>query len=698
MPAFGQSPGSRRTSQSLLRPAALRELAPSAAWTGVPASGFASLPTDPVRLTAKPALRLLVPPRQRFTGALVVGVMAFANNGGTLIGGIDRVRFHFEGEVVDVLAPTYHRFADGNGKTVTYPGYWVKLRRPSGKTGEAQLYVEAIPADGTMQRRVLGPFSFFPASTLHDREYTIDPDLGASATNFHSFDAAIAAIKAASPPPVNPRITFKKPMNNVAMTYAGNNFVAQSYITVEADYPVTFGRTSLSATANVDLDALLRPRAGPLWIKGQNITFDYAFVDAAFVETGVEWVLDGMTLTNSLGPSALYRGGQNNSGRRVAGNPRFLECAISNLRNPCVGASLVRGCTLANVGADIFTDGRCVVGTRVAVHDDTTMNNDDPAFTVVYTGPEATATVARSGTIDPNTCIYTFKWGANSATFETGKLATYYAGTAGQGYTFAQLVAWINTTLAAQSPGWSATLNDTLGRRASSGSLVGAKGQGFADTSCKTTARQIVCNFDVHGDWYQQLFGGLEENVILCNNVAYDMQTQNIYPSSTTGSRDMMFINNALGNDPVGTSYFIGSQIQSQLGRGGTGTTISHVVLAHCSMPNQGLLLRNDGSVAFSVFDPYCLIANNVLRSLSKAASVRTIGATIRDNHIHAGQTPLAEAIGTTIGGNENSLFADFNNGDFSPRGALLTSLKLPVVEFPDAETPVALAPTGARM
>lgn len=54
-----------------------------------------TLPTDPVRTAAKPALRLLMPPRQRFTNTLVVRVVALANNGGLFIGEIDCVRLNF---------------------------------------------------------------------------------------------------------------------------------------------------------------------------------------------------------------------------------------------------------------------------------------------------------------------------------------------------------------------------------------------------------------------------------------------------------------------------------------------------------------------------------------------------------------------------------------------------------------------------
>lgn len=699
MAGFGQRPGSRRSSQPLLRSAPLREISPASAWTGTAASGFVTLPSDPARTTAKPAVRLLVPPRQRFTNSLVVGVAAFANNGGTLIDGIDRVRFHFEGNVVDVLAPTIRRFNDANGNAVTYFGYWVQLRRPADKAGEARLYVEAIPTDATMQRRVLGPFSFFPATTLYDREYTVNPDLPTTATNFPTFDAAIAAIKTASPVPANPRITFKKAMTNVAMSPGTSTFNAQSYITVEADFPVTFGNATMNTTASVDSVNIFRPRAGPLWIKGGNITLDFARADNAFAETGHQWVLDGVKITNSFGPAALWRGGSNNNLIRLLGNPYFLECAINNVRGPCVGASLARGCVLSNVSSDIFTDSRCVVGNRVQRHNDTALNNDDAALSVVYTGTAATATVARSGGVDPNTAIYTFKWGASSATFECGKLATYYAGTAGQGYTFSQLVNWINTTLATLAPGWSATLNDTQGRRASAGSLAGLKGQPFGDSNCKTTPRQIVANFDLHGDWYQQLFTGLDENVVAFNNVGVDMQVQNIFLSSTAGTRDMVFVNNAFGEDPVGSDYFNDTVVISQIGRAGTANIISHVVVAHNSMPNQGLTFRNDGTV-FSTFDSYCLVANNVLRLLTEASSAagRGPGGMIRNNHIHAGQTPLPEATGTSTGGDKNSLFVSFTTGNFTPQAVLLANPKAPVADLGNSLNRSAARAAGALL
>lgn len=74
--------------------------------------------------------------------------------------------------------------------------------------------------------------------------------------------------------------------------------------------------------------------------------------------------MDGIAMTNSRGTNALYQGGLCNYSQRVTVNSWRLECAIANVGNPCVGASLVHGCNLAGVLRDIFTNGRFIVGTR----------------------------------------------------------------------------------------------------------------------------------------------------------------------------------------------------------------------------------------------------------------------------------------------------------------------------------------------
>ncbi len=695
MAGFGQSPAARRGTMPGLAsgfPVAGPLLAPSSQWIGTAASGFSTLPSDPERLTAKPALRLLVPPGQYYTDKLNVGVAAAANDSGSLIGGVDRVRFRYEGETIDVVEETPFTFLASDGELVTYHAYWITLSKPADLIGEAQLFVEAIPADATMQSRVIGPYSFFPSDILHGAEYTVDPQSPVSDTNLHSFDAAVAKAKSDAAP--NPRVTFMRSMSNVVMSPVPPTFTPSGYLTVEARAPVSFGRSGLVGMSSVDSDSNLRPRLNGLWLKGKNITIDYAHVDNLFTEGGKEFVLDGITMTNSRGPRSLWRGGPYWTGSRVRNNPYFLEVSASNLENAAVGASLVRGGNFIEISRDIFADARCVVGTSVKVHNDRHLNDDAPAFLIEYSGPENMATLSRSGNVDPNDATYTFKWGSNSVNFTVGKQPTDYAGSTSDGYYFSDIVDFINTTLAGLDDGWSATLLDTEQRRASSGSLPGLKGLGFGDTNCAGTSLQVTSSFDAHGDWYQQRFNTITENVIVYDNIAFDLQSQNIFISSTSSALDFVFFNNALGNDPDGSDYFSTSSVFSQLGRSNSESALSHVVVAHCSMPNQALTFRNDG--ASSTFDNYCLVANNALRDLLSAGSGQ-IDARIAANHLHEGADPLSEADGTTTGGNETNLFVDFNQGNFTPAGELLVYLKQPTVgrnSLGVSRTP--LAPVGA--
>jgi hypothetical protein len=684
---FGMVPGAMTNPQAGRMIAnALPVVVPSAAWTGAPGSGFASLPVDPVRTTAKPALRPLVPPNQRFTDTLRYGVLAFAVNDGSLIDGIEAVRFHFEGTVVDVAKPTLERFTRHDGSPYLLLGYWVNLARPATTSGAAELYIEAIPRDRTMQRRVLGPARFFPETTLYDAEYTIDPAVAVSATNFHSFDAAIARIK--SDAPANPRVTFRQAMANVEINVAAPSFAPQGYLTVEALAPVTFGRPTLGTGADVDTASNLRSRLDGMWFRGTNITIDFAHVNQ-FANEGVrDNVFEQVRLTNSRGATALWRGGPWWSGQRVAGNPWFMECDVTDLDNFAIQASLARGCTMARISRDIYANTLCAAGTVLTRHNIEHLSNDTPAMTVRYSGSASSATVARSGSVDPTSTTYTFAWGANVATFVTGRNATNYAGTIGDGYWFDDLVDWINTVLAAQDSGWSATLDlPARSRRASSGSLATLKAQGFGPTDCKATPLQIVSSFDSHGDWWQHRFNGITENVIAYGNIARDMQTQNIFIGANVDANDFVFVNNAFHNSDSPTSdYYDPRDASSQLGRSTSPIRLSHVVLAHNTLANQGLIFRDESQPA-TTFDSYCLIANNVMIDLTQAGG-SAIGAVVRNNHVHNAARLIPMAVGTTSGGDASTLFVDAAGGDFTPAGALLTNT---------AEAVVALALDGVR-
>lgn len=172
------------------------EIAPSANWNGFAGSGFGYLPSDPLRQTAKPAMRLIVPPNQAYTDSLLVGVSAFANDGGTLIKnlGINSIIVYFEGNKIEITNPSYETITAENGAQVSYLGWWFRLKH-DGRNGEANLFIEAVPGDRSMQNRVLGPYLFLPSSSLYDLELSVAPSLPeVSGSRYSSIRAALGVV------------------------------------------------------------------------------------------------------------------------------------------------------------------------------------------------------------------------------------------------------------------------------------------------------------------------------------------------------------------------------------------------------------------------------------------------------------------------------------------------------------------------
>ena len=652
-------------------------ISPSEDWTGTAASGFSSTPTDPTRTTAKPAMRLLVPPNQFYTDDLLVGVVAGANNEGSLYDnmGLSHVTTHYEGNSVDIASPSFETFNDANGNPVTYFGWWIRLKH-DGRLGVANLYFEAVPTDATMQNRVIGPFRFCPNDTLHDWDKTIPGD-------YATVKDAATASKAANAR--NPRVTITQAGLYQTEDQFTNAWTIDGRFTIEASVPgVVFGFESYTRDRQMQV-----PRY-PMCLRGANITLDTANFTEWYVGSIADihpW-LDGTRITNSDGRDSLKRGGPINPAVRIVrGRPFFTECTFDETANSAYEAGAVRGCTFDNVGQDIFTDSWLVVGNRVTNHNDEFWNTDIDAFSVEYTGAEATATLSRSGGTEGNTGgVWTASYGANSATFDTGQgtQADLDARdvSAGRGYWFADVVEWLNGL-----PGWSAKLLISPDRRAASGSLAGEKGQGFADLDVKDTPATIVSLFDKHGDFYQQALGNssfsTRENVIIMGNTGVTMQVQSLFLAPADGghTRDYLVVNNAFWLDPAAGDYFDADVLLSQFGRGRTAHTLSHVVVAHNSWANQKAALRTDASGANKPdFDGYCLNACNTAPDLTWAGALDA-DLEIASNHLHTGATGTGDA-GETKAGTAADLFADAAAGDFAPAGELLANLKAPVVRY----------------
>jgi len=673
-------------------------LEPSAQWTGTAASGFSAPPVDPTRTTAKPACRLLVPPHQYFNGTLDVGVIAFANDGGTLIGGIDRVRFHFEGRSVDVVQPTWRAIATATGVR-RYYGYWVRLKKPASISGHAQLYVEAIPADATMQNRVIGPFQFSPQATLYDAELTVTPSQPEVAgENYHTVGAAMEYHRSAALD--NTLITVTEALTEDLTSTAapGAYYVGEGYCTIQADAPVTFARP----TQGFAVASQIRNRINRMCFRGCNITFDMKNISALWTETGTgqegqHW-LDGCRMINSDGRGGLWLAGSRPYRLLVDGRPFFTEVEFAGVADCAVKASLARGCEATATYQDFTSDSGCIIGN--VLDDFDSMQEwlvDVPALNVAYNGAEATATIALAGSNNAATRTMTAVWGSNSATFTISRSEANYtaatdpaynAATAGVGYFVQDVANWLNSLT-----GWSATLIDNTRRGSFLGRATG-RGAGFSAQNVKNTTLQLVTCLDAHADFYQR-HPGTSENVIIAFNRGTNMRGQNIFFASASGScDDFIVVGNAFSNIPSTSGpYGIFTQTSSQF----AGTPHRHVVFAHNTMPTQRLILRSDDAGYSN--DAYCLIANNALMNLLYQTTPQTqhLNVETKYNVIDSGFAAPAGSTGTVIDGDYASKHVNALAGDFTPAGVLAALMFTPVAELAEAtEAQSTNRPAGA--
>jgi len=668
--------------------AALPQLSPSADWDGTEASGFAVLPSDPARTTAKPALHLLTPPGQWFTSTLLVGALAMANDGGSLFDtlGIASVTFHFEGNTVTVSAPRWQAVPTERG-TRFYYGWWANLTRIIGLNGYGHLYVEATPRDATMQARVIGPFLYAMQDSEHAGTLSVQPSQAEVAgSRYQSINAAQLYAKNAGWQ--NYRISLDE-AGVYDMTANDNpNFNAQKGW---CEIVAGVAGVSLGKTAYVDdAGAQMQANRSRIRLRGSNLTFDLKNVIEFVAE---DMWLDGITVTTSdpAGRNELLRGrSPDQKGWRFAGTgvAWMTEVDVTDCSGGAYGkVQLVRGGTGTDMTYDIFGDAECVVFHTVNGHRGAIWTDDNPGVVVQYTGAETTATLSKTGSSinNPNECTFTARWGANTATFASGLNEEFYTGASGDGYTVQDFADWINGL-----PDWTATLESganpdfacaVLGPYGTQGELFDSF-DSYANDSIdvKTAPVPLAVTFNRHSDYYQQA-NGIKENRIYAWNRAIDIETQNFFASPTltagaAGILDSFFVGNAIYNNPVAATYYDPDEASSQFGRG-TGCDMSHVVFAHNSM-NQRVIIRNDS--ANNTADAYCLFANSVIESFVWGGGNVLEDIEIKNLHLFAGAIPPSNSTGVVVGGDETDLFEDAAAGDFTPAGDLLDEGFTPVL------------------
>ncbi|XUU61081.1 cadherin repeat domain-containing protein [Erythrobacter sp. HA6-11] len=632
-------------------------LAPSLQWDGTAGSGFSDLPTDPVRTSAKPAIRLIVPPNQHFTDELLVGFSAWANNEGSMLdrNGLSHVQIIFEGTSHRIPEPTLRSFQDTNGEFVAYRAWWVRLKRPQNLTGDTQLYAEAVPADPTMQSRVIGPYTFTLTDNLHDFEWTIDPDNpSAPFTSSDISDGLRAAWQAGAN---NPRIRVAKSgQYSVADVVVGAPYAGSGYATIEADEGVT-----ATIAHDADTRGVMRNKYDRLRFKGANVILDMSSIEVLYNEgIGDHW-LDGCSLIHTGGHTSLWNGTTRNGSTAVRNSPWFTEVSFEGIDSPVANANLVRGCKANHCYNDFAAQPRCLIGNSVTNHDSSFFRTQIDALSIFYSGSDdATLSTVTGGYGSSAYRRFTFLINGTEVVSYDSLTANWQSesGT----YWVSDLVEFINQSAALSS--WSAVLHDDT-RQAGHVGLTGGNGSTFSAepiTSAGTTFQTFI---DLHSDFSQMSASADTENTIIEANQVLDFQGQIVWLSSNFDIMDCFYVNNTF-NEVEGFGGF------SQVSRTGAK---SHIVIAHNTLTNQELLLRD------APLSDFTLIANNVFENLTSDGAGIGSGE-INDNHVYGSGNTIPGAVGTVLAGGEIDLFTNAAQEDFTPSGDLLANTKQPVVAY----------------
>ena len=642
---------------------ALPNLAPSPAWTGVAGTGFAQVPADPVRTTAKPVLRALFAPRQRYTDTLMVGVIAAANDGGSLLDnlGLEKVIAHYEGNTLDILAPSVQLITDANGALRSYVGWWVNLQH-SGTYGKANLYFEAVPKDPAMQHRVIGPFVMHPAAQLYDYQIEIAPSqpviVGQRYTSLEGMRSYLSgqAVDTAL-------VTITEPGDhNIHAGAFGNTWnrgAGAGWLTITATAPVRI-LTPLNANG---LPQPMRPRIEPICWRGQNITIDMFQSSEYFMET--TWLysnwFDGVRFTNSNGRNDLFRKRPRNElSTLVRGQNYMTECSFDATWESANTQALVRGCSFTGTWGDLLTGSQTLIDCTVSDHDSTWFRDPVAALAVQYTGAAAAATIRATGSSTSKTWTLAEN-GVDVSSLST--LSTEAAFLANTVYTVENVAAWINA-----QPGWSAIVLDTSRAAYGLGLIDGVPGAGFAALDAKTAPLTFHTRFDVHADIYQHGDNAAtsKENVVIWGIHGWQLVAQDIFLTGLGGMNDVLVANCAFHNKASDGQF-------SQMAR-----AHSHVMLVHNSWASQGVWFRPDQSYTA---DAYCLAVNNTVPTMEWLGTPDA-DLVIAANHLQAGAIAPAGSTGTTVGGDLTSLFADAAAGVFAPAGELLANLKAATLKW----------------
>ncbi|MEO0870822.1 MAG: SGNH/GDSL hydrolase family protein [Pseudomonadota bacterium] len=636
-------------------------MSPSSAWDGSAGSGFTTEPTDPVRITAKPMLVMMVPPDQHFTDELVVGAMCLANANSTLVGGVDRVRFYLEGETLDVVSPSFQTFTRYDGSTYLCWGYWVRLKKAT-QIGTAQLYAEAIPADATMQNRVLGPYLFHLTDTLHDHSVTVGAD-----GDYATIPAAISAMKALNAQ--NPLITLLDSGDYMLNDSSGGSYTSHTgYFTFEA----ADGADAVCKRSG-DNDRVWRPSLGRAWFK--NVRFDYDTIERLFAEGTFSWVMERCEIFTAQAQSLWFRNTRN-AGETVSAAPYFLETRFFGLPNVCNEAHLIRGCQAAGGFADFAGRIRPNGGAFYNQVDDWRVPadalEDIGRLRIEYSGSGSSVTISRDqlgGGANRYREFLVKVDGTTEITFEAWLRADKRFDLS-RGYYVTDFADAINA-----HPDFTATVLgdgpdpfDRIGNAMIAGKLnIGPENNDFDFTDHPIgTDFTMNGNFEFHADFIQ----GNDTNVIAAYNQVTNADVQGFI---AVNGVDRAYVGNV-----ISTGLENRLSPTSQFDDKNADKAYSHVLVAHNSWQGQRVTLA-----AGCQWDAYSLISNNAAYQINDQSGIAPGSANIvaetGTTHVEGtlGRIQVGDGSGSTF-----NWYTDVVAKDFTPAGDLLDNRRTPVMAY----------------
>lgn len=435
---------------------AFASLAPSAGWNGTAGSGFggsySSIPLDPTRLTAKPWLRHLFAPNQALTSNLTIGVDAGAAGAkGSGYWGVSKVRFHLEGNYVDVAAEALFADTDVNGAARWQYGHHCILniaaalsQVPAG--GIMHLYVETFPNDPTMQRRVIGPFKFYPVATATDCALTVaNSATDVAGATYNSLQKALNYLAANG-----------KTRGVITITESGDYPLVGPATGRQGEFPWTIIQPAAGITVNLRRDPALtnfwsgqanwacRLAFDYLCFRGAGIKFQTDKIGQWYPEAGgpgATW-WDGVEIFSTLGAGGLMNGEPlgdwvRNDSTRATLAYYATDCYIHDQELGFEVFQLARGGTGARLSGDITQRTLCVHNFVHTDYSSDPLRLPVPGMTIRYTGA-GSCTIAK--TYGGVTIV------ANGTTYNLSivKKDPSYGDPNGVNWTVAQLVASLN--------------------------------------------------------------------------------------------------------------------------------------------------------------------------------------------------------------------------------------------------------------